>query len=240
MKRGTGMRIRVEGRSKLPGNWHKFLREDGNKTELFNLLSENVTTETFPGVVVMTRRKDLRCLEVINEQELPSCTLEHAADGAKQGCKRILVRTVDTDVVVLAISTANKQTCEQLIVSFGKRKTLRYLDATHMARKFGNDKCDALPAFHALTGCHTTSGFAGRGKRTAVQGCYARSTHTCPNTTIERFVILMYDKEIPDDSVNKAKQTLFTQKGREIENIPPTKDALRQHVLRAAYQAGHV
>ena len=27
----------------------------------------------------------------------------------------------------------------------------------------------------------------------------------------------MYDKEIPDDSVNKAKQTLFTQKGREIE-----------------------
>ena len=103
-----------------------------------------------------------------------------------------------------------------------------------MARKLGNDKCDALPAFHALTECDTTSGFAGRGKRTAVQGCYARSTYTCPNTTIERFVILMYDKEIPDDSVNKAKQTLFTQKGREIENIPPTKGALRQHVVRAA------
>ena len=125
-------------------------------------------------------------------------------------------------------------------MSFGKGKTLRYLDATHMARKLGNDKCDALPAFHALTGCDTTSGFAGTGKRTVVQGCYARSTYTCPNTTIERFVILMYDKEIPDDSVNKAKQTLFTQKGREIENIPPTKDALRQHVLRAAYQAGHM
>ena len=44
----------------------------------------------------------------------------------------------------------------------------------------------------------------------------------------------MYDKEIPDDSVNKAKQTLFTQKGREIENIPPTKGALRQQVVRAA------
>ena len=58
--------------------------------------------------------------------------------------------------------------------------------------------------------------------------------------TIERFVILMYELEIPDDSVNKARQTLFTQKGREIENIALTKDALRQHVLRVGYQAGHV
>ena len=35
-------------------------------------------------------------------------------------------------------------------------------------------------------------------------------------------------------------QTLFTQNGREIDNIRSTKDALRQHVLRAGYQAGHV
>ena len=60
MKRGTGMCIIVEGSSKLPGNWHQFLRDDGKRTELFNLLSENLTTETFPGVVVMTRTKDLR------------------------------------------------------------------------------------------------------------------------------------------------------------------------------------
>ena len=58
--------------------------------------------------------------------------------------------------------------------------------------------------------------------------------------TMERLVILMYDKQIPDDSVNKTRQTLFTQKGREIKKIPQTKDALHQHVLRAAYQAGHV
>lgn len=31
----------------------------------------------------------------------------------------------------------------------------------------GNDKCDALPAFHALTGCAISSGFTGRRKRTA-------------------------------------------------------------------------
>ena len=96
-----------------------------------------------------------------------------------------------------------------------------------MAQKLGNNKCDALPAFHALTGCDTTSGFAGRGKRTAwsVLNKFEDVTPTLralartPTAhidkilpTIERFVILMYDKEIPDDSVNKARQTLFTQK----------------------------
>lgn len=48
MKRGLGVRIRVKGRKKLPGNWHQFLREDRNKTELFNR-DNNVTIEIFPG-----------------------------------------------------------------------------------------------------------------------------------------------------------------------------------------------
>ena len=33
---------------------------------------------------------------------------------------------------------------------------------------------------------------------------------------------------------------VLTQKGRGIENIPPTHDALAQHVLRVGYEAGHV
>lgn len=41
MKTGTGMRIRVEGRKKLPGNWHQFLREDGTKksSSIFSVMT---------------------------------------------------------------------------------------------------------------------------------------------------------------------------------------------------------
>ena len=94
MKRGAGARIRAEGRRKLPGNWHQFLIEDGNKTELFNLLSDNVTTETFPGVVVMTRGKELRCSELINEQDLSPCTNEEADTRADATtcCRRCQAR----------------------------------------------------------------------------------------------------------------------------------------------------
>ena len=55
--------------------------------------------------------------------------------------------------------------------------------------------------------------------------------------TIERFVILWYDRTSRLSSINDCRRSLFS-KGRNLENIPPTQDALEQHALRAAYQAG--
>lgn len=40
-------------------------------------------------------------------------------------------------------------------------------------------------------------------------------------------------------TVNAARKDLFTRKGRDIESIPPTADALLQHAKRATFQAGH-
>ena len=196
-KRGKGFRIRVDGTKKIPGNWQQFLREDGNKTKLFRLISQQV---------------------------------------AKQQ-----IRTVDSDVVVLVISFANGIECEKLTVAFGISKSFRYLDVSRMALVLGNRESHVLPVFHALTGCDTTSSFAGRGKRTAwtTWSKFAdvspalRKFAQAPTAAdveevipdIERFVVLMYDQGSLDDSVNKARKTLFTSKKREIENIPPTQDA---------------
>ena len=52
-------------------------------------------------------------------------------------------------------------------VSFGTDKAFRFLAAHEMARALGPEKAQALPMFHALTGCDTVSCFAGHGKRTA-------------------------------------------------------------------------
>ena len=57
---------------------------------------------------------------------------------------------------------------------------------------------------------------------------------------IERLIVIMYDRGSSDSSVNGERLVLFTQKGREIENISPTQYALAQHVFRVGYEAGHV
>ena len=58
---------------------------------------------------------------------LMSCTHEesdtrvsvHATDGAEHGKNNILLRTVDTDVVVIGISMAQKIGCDCLWFAFG-------------------------------------------------------------------------------------------------------------------------
>lgn len=55
---------------------------------------------------------------------------------------------------------------------------------------------------------------------------------------IEKFVILLHDRTSTLTSVNKCRKVMSATKGRSLEAIPPTKDALLQHTKRAAYQAG--
>ena len=54
----------------------------------------------------------------------------------------------------------------------------------------------------------------------------------------ERLTVILYDKTSPLNSVNETRRELFCQRNRAMDKLPPTKDALLQHVRRAVYQAG--
>lgn len=108
--------------------------------------------------------------------------------------------------------------------------------------------------FHALTGCDTVSSFVGHGKKGAwatwkvlPQLTEALLTLTmAPNEipqnaihSIERFVILLYDRTSTCTNVNIARNKLFARKNN-VRQIPPTSASLEQHIRRATYQAGYV
>ena len=91
----------------------------------------------------------------------------HLEDAVTEGFNKISIRTVDTDVVVLAVAAAQRHGNTEIWIAFGTGKSFRFLAAHEMARILGPDRCIALPMFHAFTGCDTVSFFGGRGKRTA-------------------------------------------------------------------------
>lgn len=165
-----------------------------------------------------------------------------------------MIRTVDTDIVVLVIANVHKLDTEELWVSFGVGKSHRYLQINKIADKLPRDQCEALPFFHAFTGCDNTSFFCGRGKKSAMLAWNSypeitpvfRNLSSPQNTitdqqheSLERFVTLMYSRTSTHARVNEARQSLFSQ-GRSIECVPPTQAALEQHSQRSPYQAGHV
>ena len=57
---------------------------------------------------------------------------------------------------------------------------------------------------------------------------------------IERFIILMYDKTSQCPDIDKARRKMFAKRLK-AEQIPPTFDALEQHLTKAVYQGiyGH-
>ena len=136
----------------------------------------------------------------------------HVTDAVGNGHKSIVIRTADTDVFVLAVAAVAALSLEELWVSYGTGKSRKVLPAHVFAKALGSSKSRCLPFFHALTGCDTTSFFAGHGKRTAWETWenvpdvtrafleLARAPSAISSGSlsfIERYVILMYDKTSP-------------------------------------------
>ena len=164
------------------------------------------------------------------------------------------VYTVDTDVVVVAVAAAAKLDIQELWVAFGTAKKCRYIPVHDISLPLGPDKSQALPVFHAYTGCDTVSSFNTQGKKTAWDiwkvfeevttiflALSTGSTEvTCDHVAlIERFTILLYNHTINKVNIDEARRELFTMKGRAMDAIPPTRAALLQHIKRAVYQGGH-
>jgi hypothetical protein len=94
---------------------------------------------------------------ISDHEEADTRMMLHAQDSAFQH-QRLVIQTPDTDVVVLAIYVSALLQSEQLWVRMGVRDKLRFIPIHRIVEKLGPDLCSLLPAFHALTGCDTTSG----------------------------------------------------------------------------------
>lgn len=169
-----------------------------------------------------------------------------------------MVRTVDTDVVVILIgqfySLCEHNPSADIWVAFGVGKQFRYYHINGICEQLGRDKSTSLPAFHAFTGCDTTSSFFGKSKKSAwatwisypeaTEAFLYLAAHPYEPTdcasqhflTLERFTVVLYHKESTLLSVNEARRQLFCKKNKAMENLPPTQDALLQHAKRAIFQ----
>ncbi len=173
-KRGKGIRKRVDRSTYMPKNWQQFLRDSANKTELFTYLVNYIKLQTTSKQLVSTNGSEVVCippntthLAPCNHEEADTRMILHLADAVDKGFLKILLRTVDSDVVVLCVAVVAKISVRELWIAFGTGKHFRYIAAHEIAASLGPNKSQVLPMFHAYTGCDTVSSFATRGKKTA-------------------------------------------------------------------------
>ena len=167
-KRGKGIRRRVKSSTKLPSNWHEFLRMNENKTKLYVFLANRIVFPDFGQQVLCNPpRDDVSSLSPCNHEEADKRMMVHVADAFQKGLTKVLLRTVDTDAVVIAIAVSQALSISEFWITLGVRKNLRFLPVHKIASSLGPEKLKALPMFHFIKGCDTVSSFSGKGKKTA-------------------------------------------------------------------------
>ena len=231
LHRGQGSRKRVRDNYKVPSNCKSFFRHSENKTELFSFLtnyghanfkSANKTVVfTLGSVVLCTPEQDTSSSEPCNHEEEDTRMIRHMKDGFdREGLHRVLVCTVDTDVVVLAISAVAKLNDLNLSIAFGTGTNFRYLNVNNLANSISHDKANVLPMFHAITGCDTVSFFADKGKISAMDtwSVYTDFTEALSGllanpgvppdeelAIIEQYFVYLYDRSSETSTVNAAR-----------------------------------
>ena len=261
-KRGTGVRRKVVGNSRPPKSWHNFLRCDENKTEIFGFLADKIMLIQTNSQIIVTKGDYIVCNLEINKDLLAPCNHEeadirmfvHAKHASMTGSKTITIFSSDTDVVVLAIAVYIDLNIDALWLAFGKGNNFRWMPIRDICKSLG-PRARALPFSPAFTGCDTVSAFVGKGKKSAWQAWNVdedalevfRRLSLAMDTisqsdmdTLEQFVVIMYDRSSTTCKVDEACFDLFARKQRAYYAIPPTQTALKEHVKRAVFQAGHV
>jgi hypothetical protein len=172
-QRGTGFRPHVHPNGKVPRNWQQCFKTDGKKTEFFTFLAPQITIYNLTGkVIVATVKNQVVCSGNV-PMKLPSCSHEEtdthmlldACHARNSNFKTVMLRTVDTDFVVIGIACVRELKLDSLWIALGIGKHFRFVVLHEKASMLGPEKATALPLFHALTGCDTVSSFSSRSKK---------------------------------------------------------------------------
>ena len=164
-----GPQTRVgDGSTPSPNSeWNSgFLKNEDNKKELFSFISRHICKcdvngtfilSTYFDGVLTNRNFNVSGLQPCNQAEAETRILLHLANAAVQGHSKAYVRTVDSDIVVLALRFFDTLGLSELWVGFRTRKKYRDVPIHSLHTDLGPSKSITLTLFHSPTVCDTTS-----------------------------------------------------------------------------------
>lgn len=182
-----------------------------------------------------------------DHEEADTRLLLHARHATDELYDTVIIRSPDTDVAVIALSLLSRLDSNVYFLT-GIRNRTRVIDLKKLANDLSPSICSALIGLHVFTGCDSITSFYGKGKKKP----YSTAVDHEPFLTafselgteftlkptlmplLEGYVCRLYGHGTSD--VNHVRYKIFCTSKSE-QSMPPTRDALEQHCLRANYQA---
>ena len=159
--------------------------------------------------------------------------------------KNIVVLARDTDVLLLLLFHMDKITCYELWMNVGTSNKPKYIPVKKIYESLPKEWVKNILAFHALTGCDTTSFISGFSKKSwwkifmanhyLLSGVVANILTYEIVQSVEKFICKAYKLPSDINTVSEACMVLFPT-ARKPEALPPTSEALHHHTKRAHFQ----
>lgn len=213
------------------------------------------------GKVVRTLEEKLSCPA---HEEADTKMIFHICQLDFDG--KVTIRYSDTDVLIIMLANMNKiSTNMQICMEVGVGNHQRFINVSKLYEVLGRNISEALPAFHALTGCDYNPAFFRKGKNrpftvirtsTDFTDSFIQMSTLSDNredifAKIEQFICNMYGfKSLK--SIDEARLATFQKMYKHLDSddvfrlpkrtidgsaLPPCKAELYQHFLRACYVA---
>lgn len=243
----------------FPNNWKSFLALNENKAGMQNFLSEELIRLasgkpyelvssggfTEPTKIVSSIGRDVDYMSSTHE-EADSRMIVHCKDAKRLDFERVVVSSKDTDVMVLLMHS-HRHLPSEVFMNRGTIRSPSYAPIHEFVKLHNNTILENLPAFHAISGCDSTSGFRGHTKTTAwkvyvedpklLNGFGVKNPPGDVLASAEKFVVTLYNNKLArkDRSTCEtadSQRTHIIDKLRSIQTLPPTSRNLRYHLLR--------
>ena len=165
-KRGTSIAVKFRATTVLPKNFYSFLRNPDNKTSLFRFLAKKdgyficnqyqdiVVTNSTNAVALHSARLsslDISSITSCDHKDADSCIFLHCIHASNNGFKHIMITTVDSDVLVLAIHFIKKLDLQTLWLNFGVGKHRKFIAVHEIAASLTSRLRYELLFFHAFS-----------------------------------------------------------------------------------------
>ena len=117
---------------------------------------EKFIITTLNDSVVCSRLYDCEGLFPCEQEEADTRSLLHLIHCYSKGFIKVIIRTIDTDIVVLKVALFEKLDLDEIWIAFFMKKHFHYITGHEIYQKLGNLKSKALLVFHAISGCDVT------------------------------------------------------------------------------------
>ncbi len=237
----------------LPKNWKTFLSNNENQKDLAQFLATITSNQLFEdtdvvltgvteGNDVFSSNKEIDLQQLITTHE--SVATRMVLHAILSSAATVIISTPDAVVGIVAIRHFEKIKCKEVYMETKTAKKKQYLPIHTVAATIPIELRRNLLAYHALTGCESTSYLHGVTKAGSWETYtehfelltdFRLDVFPLSKISAEIFIVRLYKVTQGAESADVARYVLF-RKLKKLDKLPPTSDALELHMKRAYYQ----